>query len=364
MCTFMTIDTKDGAVITGRTSEFTANYHSTLVFRPRNWKFPSNFLQGENNPWTSKYSMIHSTAPGMIDNEYITGDGMNEKGISVALQTFHYHDYKELALDEIKPGNINIIFISLYILGNYATVQEVREAKAELEDIFYWVKGFPQKGLGQHIAIVDASGDSVVIEPENKEIRIKENPLRVLTNSSPLEYHYENLRKFSHLSPYEQKPKYLYKGLPNHKLLTQGNGLIGIPGDFTADSRFVRAAIFTSLLDLPETSEQGVTTLFRLLHTADVLPGIIRDDLGKEGLSKYREMFPDALLYSEDESTLTDRTDNILVRDLTNLKYYYKTWDNITPRVIDFGSLINDTETKLIKIDEDNVTKFTKVNLS
>ncbi len=132
---------------------------------------------------------------------------MNEKGSSISLLYFHYHDYKELALDDIEPRRINYMFLDAYILSKYATVQEVREAKKELEDIFYWVKGFPQAGLGQHLGIVDSTGDSIVIEPENKEIRIKENPLRILTNLSPFEYHYENSRKFSHLSPYEQKTK-------------------------------------------------------------------------------------------------------------------------------------------------------------
>ncbi len=365
MCTLMTINTKEGTVVTGRTDEFTALYKTVVNFRPRGSKFPSAWMGGENTEYESKHSLVHLTAPGVISEEFVAIDGMNEKGLSTSILYFHYHEYKELELEEIKPENVNFVFLSTYILANYATVQEVREAKEHLEEIFYWLKGVPQAALGQHIAIIDASGDSVVIEPENKEIRVKENPLRVLTNSSPLEYHYENLRKFSHITPYEVEPnEELYKGLPNHKLLTQGNGLYGMPGDFTADSRFVRSAILSSVVEQPESDEEAVNYMFRMLHTSDVVPGYVREKMSAEKLAQTKQVFAETLELRGKENTITDHTDNIIVKDLKNLKFYYKTHDNITPRVVDLAKIKDNTEHIKIETNNDGVGKFTEVELS
>lgn len=363
MCTLMSIEARDGSKLTGRTNEFTAFYKSELVFEPRNSKFKTNFSEGTHSTWENKYSFIHQTAPGIIPSQEMGADGLNEHGLSISLLYFHYHDYKELKKDEIKPHNVNWIYAGSYILGNYKNVEEIKKDQKKLEDIFYWDFGFPQAGLGCHFAILDKNGDSVVVEPERKQFLIKENPLKVLTNSSPLEFHYENLRKYSHLNSPERKPV-LYKNLPNHKLLTQGNGLFGIPGDFTADSRFVRSAIFSSLVDEPDNQEQAATWLFRMLHTADLVPGFITDELGKEKFAQTKKMFKETLQLKTKDFTITDHTDNILVKDMSNLLYYYKTSENITPRVIDMKKLVKANKKVKIVLDEDKTTKFTEVTPS
>ncbi len=363
MCTLMTIESKDGSVVTGRTNEFTAYYKSELIFRPRESKIPSWYSENTGHTWENKYSFIYQNAVGIIQNSDLAIDGMNEKGLSISLLYFHYHEYKELKKEEIKPKNINFMFLGTYLLGNFSKVSEIRKSKDKLEEIFYWLKGISQVGLGQHISIIDASGDSIVIEPEKKQIIIKENPLRVLTNSSPLEFHYENLRSYSHLFSNEVNPKVPFRNLPNHKLLTQGNGLFGIPGDFTANSRFIRAAIFSSLAEKQENGEESALTLFRMLHTSDIVPGFTTDELKKETFEATKKMFPGTLEIKDKKYTISDHTDNILVKDLKNLKFYYKTYNNINPRVVDFKSMINNDKISKISMENDNVPRFAKVEL-
>ncbi len=76
-----------------------------------------------------------------------------------------------------------------------------------------------------------------------------------------------------------KKLKHLYKGLSNHKLLTQGNGLLGIPGDFTADSRFIRAAMLASLLGILETIlHLELLILDHIVDSTKTLSIVIEDD--------------------------------------------------------------------------------------
>lgn len=360
MCTLMTINSKKGEVFTGRTNEFNTYYESSFNFFPRDYKMDAFAFVGNNNSWSNKYSFIGQNATGIIKNENMVADGLNEKGLAGSLLYFHYHTYKVKAKNEIKPDDFEATMLLAYILANFATVQEVRDNIKKMEEQMYFPEGLSQAPFGLHLSITDATGESIVIEPEREQLILKENPLRILTNSSPLEFHYEWLRKYSHLSSFEQKPN-LYKNLENHKLLTNGNGLFGIPGDFTADSRFVRAAMFTSLVETPEDDQEAVTYLFRMLHTADIVPGFVTEKFSVEGLNKVKSTFPSTLLSRNYENSTTEHTDNILVKDLTNLKYYYKTYDNISPRFIDLSKIKDKTEKMTISLYNDNSMTYQEV---
>lgn len=360
MCTLMTIKTKDGAWITGRTNEFMSYYGSELVFKPRFSKFKSAFLKENKYTWENKYSFIYENALKSLSQEEFVIDGMNEKGLSVSMLSFSYHDWKELDRNDIKKHNINIVLLPSYILGNMSSVKEVRKSKDKLEEMFYWEKGVSQKELGQHISIIDSTGDSIVIEPENKQIIIKENPLRVLTNSSPLEYHYENLRNYSHLNPNRTEINIIWRGLKREKLFMDGQGLLGLPGDFSANSRFIRAATFVSLVDEFQESEEGVSALFRMLNTSDIVPGFMIDNsITKE----FKNTYSNLIYLQKEKEYITSQTDNMIVKDLKNLKLYYKTYDNLSIRVIDFKEILNSKKTLRININKDKVSKFHKVKL-
>ncbi len=347
MCTSITLSAKDGTIVTGRTNELNAFYEAELVFIPRNHKLKSSWLPATEFTFKTKYSFIYANMPGIIADKEITSDGFNEEGLSVSLLYFNYHDYRTLKASEVKSHHVNVMKAGTWILGNIKDIDELKAREKELEDIFYFDHKMKQQGLGHHLAIADKNGNNVVIEFENKKIIIKDNPIGVLTNSSPLEWHYENLRSYSHLSQFEVNPT-LFKKLPENKLLTTGNGLIGMPGDFTGNSRFIRVAILGSIIEEQENADELVRTIFRILHTSDIIPGYVGEPKTKKAADLYIKMFPNSVVSKIKENTFYNHTDSFIVKDLTNLKIYYKTYNNLSIRMIDL-SAIKDTN-KVIKI--------------
>ncbi len=364
MCTSITLIAKDGTVVAGRTNEFECYYNADIIFKPRNTKQQSwSVTQPTEFTWLNKYSYIYSNAIGVVDQKDIACDGMNEHGVGVSVLTFHYHNYIELSIEELNPENINYLNLGAYILGNYSSIEELEKDISRLEKMVYWPKGFTQKGLGIHISITDRSGKTVVIEPESKELRLKLSPTGTLTNSPSLEYHLENLRAYGHLTPEVLSQNIDFRNMEKQDFKIWGNGLVGLPGDFSSNSRFIRAAVLSSIVEKPTSGVQAVQTVFRILNTSDILPGFVNETLTKEEFDEYKEIFPMAIKLNETDSTITEQTDNTLVKDLHNLQYYYKTWNNIKPRVVDFKSLINESEERIIKIHEDGTNWVEKVEL-
>ena len=362
MCTNITIKTIDNQWVTGRTNEFAALYKSNVNFIPRNYDHDNFFETNKINfTFKNEFSYLAINAYGIVPIDDFVEDGLNEKGLSVSVLYFKDHKYKEVSLEDLTENNINYLFLSSYILGNFASVKSIRENIKSLEERVYWEKGLDASLLGVHFAIVDKTGDRIVIEPENEKLVLKENPIGVMTNSPSLEYHYQNLRKYSHLTPMEMKSKFLYDNLKNHNMKSQGNGLFGLPGDFTSDSRFVRAAILSSLTEEGKDIKDAVRKTFQVLHTSDILPGYIVDQIGIEEIKKTKKIFSATLESSEYEASITDHTNNFIVKDLSGLKFYYKTWNNISPRYIDLDEIKDSTERKTISICQDNTKEFEKV---
>ncbi len=370
MCTLATKITKDGSVIHGRTCEFESYYDAHMNFVPANHNSEVYFLnESEKEIIPNKYNYLYGSADAMIGNKHIASDAMNDQGLSVSVLYFHYHQYRELRPEEVTEKNLKWAHAARFLAGNYATVQEIKDAKSELEDIFYWPAGVPQASLGLHLSIVDKNGENIVVEPENEEFRIKENPTGILTNSSPLEYHYENLRQYSHLTPMIQKPTMKFGKLENHKLNTVGNSLLGMPGDFQANSRYVRAAIINSCAKVEENSEKGALQMFRILNTSDVIEGVIREELTHEEYDHMQKIFPGLLdIESEKEGvkTITSITDHTLVKDLSTLKFYWKSANNQSIRFVDLNDYINKGIDKILRINiwEDGSIKAQKVEMT
>ena len=208
-------------------------------------------------------------------------EAANEKGLSMAGLNFP----ENAAYLPEQAGKENIAPFELIprILG---ACRSVTEAVAALEKINLWAipfsGEFPLSPL--HWLLADAER-AVTVEPRADGLRIYENPVGILTNNPPFEYHLTRLCDFAALSPAQPPNRFCPK--PDLKPYSLGMGAIGLPGDLSSSSRFIRAA-FTKANALPAEKEgERVGQFFHLLESVYQVRGLNRVESGEYEYTLY-----------------------------------------------------------------------------
>ena len=219
------------------------------------------------------------------------------------------------------PDQADISMSSLdmanYVLTQFATVEEVREGLEKVR-----VVPVPEPALGGipapvHLMVVDPSGKTIVIEYIKGRLTVFDNPLRVITNSPNFDWHMTNLRNYINLSAVALPTKTIED--LDFSPIGAGTGLIGLPGDFTPPSRFVRAVAFTQTARKTSDGPEAVYEVFRILDNFNLPLG------SAEG--------PDA--NPERLKGMRSSTIWTTVVDTKNLVYYYHTQHNRRVRMVD-----------------------------
>jgi choloylglycine hydrolase len=211
---------------------------------------------------------------------------------------------------------------SNWLLTQFTNVDEIKGALNQVVIVPTTPKGWP--GLPPlHYIVYDQSGKCIVIEPIKGKLRVYDNPLGVLTNSPTFKWHMSNLSNYVNLSPINPGPV----NINNTTLETfsQSTGLHGLPGNFSSPARFIRASILSSLISPTQNASDTVLETFHLLNQFDI-------PVGAAG----------TVNKSNPEYTIATT-----VKDTKNLKYYFKTYDDQSIKVIDFSKL--DTNAKTLK---------------
>lgn len=259
-CTGIRLIAMDGGVVYGRTMEWgTFDLHSRVAIIPRGYAFRGLTPDGLNGKvYIAKYGVV---GLDMINKDYLA-DGMNEKGLAVGM-FYHpgfaeYADYKKS--DAAKT--ITALDVTNFLLTQFANVEEVIKGIQEIRLV-----GVIEPAIGieiqGHWMVTDKSGKSIVIEATHGEIKIHDAPIGVITNAPNYDWHLINLRNYGNLSAFSFPTKNL--GTIEIKQLGGGSGMLGLPGDNTPPSRFVRAAAWThTKRNLPNASE-AVYETFRIL---------------------------------------------------------------------------------------------------
>ncbi|MCF3935264.1 choloylglycine hydrolase family protein [Acuticoccus sp. M5D2P5] len=314
-CTGIRIVSADEAVIRARTMEFGIDTQSNVILVPRGYARTATAPDGaEGKTWTTKYAAL-----GMnILNENVLIDGLNEKGLSVGAFYFPgYAGYQDYAASDagkaVAPWELGT-----YILENFATVDEVR---AGLQEIVVPATEYPAWKMVPplHYIVMEPSGTALVIEYVDGTLNVHDNPIGVITNSPNFDWHMTNLNNYVNMTLQNVEPNTL--GPLKVDGFGQGTGLLGIPGDFTPPSRFVRAAIFQYGVLKSETSDDAVLEAFHILNNFDIPRGVARD--GE----------PDA-----NGNITVDYTQWTAASDLENLRYYVRTYDNSAIRYVDLSA--------------------------
>lgn len=308
-CTETRIMSKDGACVIGRSMEFAQEVNSNVIVQPRGQDRVSGLPENkEGMKWTSKYGVLYLDGFGLD----IAVDGLNEKGLAVG--ALYFPD--AAVYQEVEPGNeskaVSSIDLPLYILQNFATVDEVREA---IPDVTVW--GARIEALGNivvpvHWSVYQPDGKGIIIEYTKDGLSVYDS-IGVMTNSPKYSWHLTNMRNFVGLNAENAKPVVI-DGI-SFAATGQGSGLMSIPGDPTPPARFIRAGAMAYLANKVDTAEQAVNLAVHVLNTVDIPLGTIRN-------------FENGEVYH-------DYTQWIVARDLTNRIFYFRTYDNMNLRVVD-----------------------------
>ncbi len=264
-CTGITLVAEDGSVVFARTLEWGSfDLHSRLVVVPRNYEFKSPLEDGKTGlTWKTRYGAVGMDAVG---KDYVI-DGMNEKGLTANL---FYHpgiaDYPRVDLSDLSQS-IGPLDVPQYLMTTCATVDE---AKTALSDITVVSVTEPAIGIASpiHVIVTEPSGKAIVIEFANKGVQIFDAPLGVITNSPEYSWHTTNLRNYLNLSAVAWPTKKVDE--MDFAPLGGGSGMIGLPGDFTPPSRFIRAVAFSKSARPTDTGTETFYESFRILDSFNV----------------------------------------------------------------------------------------------
>ena len=259
MCTCINFKTKDNYF--GRNLDLEYRFNEKVVITPRNYKF--NLKNGTSI--TSKYSMIGMAT--VVSNYPLYAEATNEKGLSMAGLYFP----KNACFFKEEDNKLNLSPYELipYFLGLYSSISEIKKDIANLNITKTpFSKEMPVSDL--HWMISDES-ECIVIEQMEDGLKVYNNPIGVLTNNPPFEYHLNNINNYSNLSPYNSENTFSNK--INLNQYGQGMGAIGLPGDNSPASRFIRAS-FNKLNSKCEDDEKSsVTQFFHILDSVSMLQG-------------------------------------------------------------------------------------------
>ena len=261
-CTGITLKAKDGTVVFGRTMEWgTFDLLSQVVIVPRGQQFTGHTPDHESGlTWKGQHGFVGLDAPAMGEGLII--DGMNEKGLAV--NGFYLPGFTEYqAYDSTMSGmSIGPGDVISYLLSTASTVEEVKAAlaKVRVTPVVAPSLGFAPPG---HFIVTEPGGKAIVIEYVKGELVTFDAPLGVITNAPNYDWHITNLRNYLNLSQVALPSKRLEE--MDFAPLGGGSGMIGLPGDNTPPSRFVRAVAFSQTARPTPTGQETVYEMFRML---------------------------------------------------------------------------------------------------
>lgn len=273
MCTAATYQTKD--FYFGRTLDYEFSYGDEVTITPRN--YPFHFREKEEIH--THYAIIGMAH--VVDDYPLYYDAINEKGLAMAGLNFvgnaHYNKKTE--------GKDNITQYELipWILSQCATV---KEAQILIEKINLLNIPFNDKlPLAQLHWMISDSKESIVVEPLKEGIKIYENPVGVLTNNPPFDMQMFALNSYMNLST--KSPQNHFAPSLDLKEYSRGMGAIGLPGDLSSQSRFVRVAFVKMNSISSENEEESVSQFFHILNAVDQQRGCCILENGKYEITIY-----------------------------------------------------------------------------
>ena len=309
-CTGITLKSNDGANLVARTVEWAnGESPSDYLIVPQGFERQSMLPDGTRGGM--KYTAFYGYA-GLASEDYVI-EGLNQVGLSAGL--FYFPKVGSYPKYDSSQKDITISdteFVA-WILGSFETVEDVISALRSVR-----VVATDSRAQNLHWRVADKYGRQIVIEYMDGIPMVYENNLGVLTNSPEYPWHITNLNNYINLKPGTDSGHAF--GDIQLSPIGHGSNMLGLPGDMTPPSRFVRVAFYQNSAPILETADMAVEQAFVILQAMTIPIGAQFEDKTKI------PNIPSATQWTS-------------VTDMTNNNLYYNTMYNPTVRKIDLNSI-------------------------
>ena len=298
MCTAVSWSSKNHYF--GRNLDLEYGYNETVTITPR--QYPFSFRMAGELP--NHYAMIGMAT--VVNGYPLYYEATNEKGLSMAGLNFPGN----AVYLPPQAGRINVApfeFIP-WILGQCADLEQAKALLRQLNPVnIPFSKELPLSPL--HWLIADRD-HSMVVEPMADGLRIYENPVGILTNNPPFDFHLQNLGQYLNVTAAPAENRFS----PAHPLhpWSSGMGGLGLPGDYSSASRFVKAAFVKLNSMAGESEEECVSQFFHILSSVAMPRGAVIVNNGQPDITRYS-----------------------CCCNTTRAIYYYQTYDNSRIHAVD-----------------------------
>ncbi|MBP3645375.1 MAG: choloylglycine hydrolase [Clostridia bacterium] len=298
MCT--AVSYRNGEHFFGRNLDLEYSFHETVTITPRN--YPFHFRKAGD--LLSHYAMIGMAY--VVDDTPLYYEATNEKGVSMAGLNFPGNAVYQPECKE--KDNVSPFEFIPWILGQCASIEEVRLL---LEKINLVQINFSEKlPLSPLHWLISDRNQSLTVECIEDGLKVYDNPVGVLTNNPPFEIQLFSLNNYMHVTA--RPPENRFSESLKLNRYSLGMGGMGLPGDLSSNSRFVKA-VFTKLNSLSGTTEsENISQFFHILGSVEQ----------QRGCTMVRENEYEFTLYSS--CCNTDRG-----------IYYYRTYENSQITAVD-----------------------------
>lgn len=273
MCTCMTYE--NGGFYFGRNLDLEYSFGERVMMTPRNYEL----IWKKMGKQKQHYAMIGMA--GALTSYPLYAEAVNEKGLCMAGLYFPGNAFYGEAKEGMK--NVSPFELIPWVLASCASVHEAREHLDGVNIVkIPYNDQLPLPDL--HWMLADEK-ECLVLEPGLEGLEIYENPYGVLTNNPPFSYHEQNLTNYRNITAQYAESRFA-KGL---KLPPYGQGMggLGLPGDASSVSRFVRAAFLKWNSVCEKEEQENVSQVFHILDNVSVVRGAVLTPEGNCDITRY-----------------------------------------------------------------------------
>lgn len=262
MCT--AVSYLSGSHYFGRNLDLEYHYNESVTITPRNFPFDFRMMPKIE----THYAMIGIAT--VVNGYPLYYDATNEHGLSMAGLNFPgnavYYECKE------NKDNITPFEFIPWLLGQCKTVTQARELISRLNLVnLSFSEAFPLSPL--HWMIADRD-EAIVVEPTDVGMTVYDDPVGVLTNNPPFDFHMYHLSNYLNLT--REEPVNRFTNKIDLAPYSRGMGAIGLPGDLSSSSRFIKAA-FTKLNSVSDGSAfDDLSQFFHILGSVAQQRGCVK----------------------------------------------------------------------------------------